>query len=134
VDIAAQALSAAVNAPTTAVQVLDRLTDLLLRIAERPDPTGLFVDGGLRPRLSVPVTLWPQIVSLAFTEIRAFGAASPQVTRRALASLDDLLARVPPERGAPLERQRALLQQATSSRTTADGRDDALVPDRLGLG
>ncbi len=41
VDIAAQALSPAVNAPTTAVQVLDRLQDFLRFMAQRPWPSGL---------------------------------------------------------------------------------------------
>ncbi len=45
VDIGTQALSPAINAPTSAVQVLDRLSDLLPQIAERPirlacSPTG----------------------------------------------------------------------------------------------
>ena len=44
VDIAIRALSPAVNDPTTAVQVLDRLTDLLGRVADRTDPTGWYAD------------------------------------------------------------------------------------------
>jgi hypothetical protein len=47
VDVASQALSPAVNQPTTAVIVIDRLEELLLRIARRPQPTG--------PKLSI----WP---------------------------------------------------------------------------
>src|SRR5262249_57209938 len=82
VDIAAQALSAAVNAPTTAVQVLDRIVDLLPRIAERPDPTGLFADAELEVRLSVPGTTWPELRRLALTGSPTFRSASPQVVRR----------------------------------------------------
>ena len=44
----------AINAPTSAVQVLDRLSDLLPQIAERPDPTGLFADETGNVRLIVP--------------------------------------------------------------------------------
>ena len=44
VDVASQALSPAVNQPTTAVVVIDRLEELLLRIGRRPQPTGFFVD------------------------------------------------------------------------------------------
>jgi uncharacterized membrane protein len=40
VDVASQALSPAVNQPTTAVVVIDRLEELLLRIGRRPQPTG----------------------------------------------------------------------------------------------
>ena len=40
VDVATQALSPAINQPTTAVLVIDRLHDLLLRIARLPTPAG----------------------------------------------------------------------------------------------
>ena len=44
VDVASQALSPAVNQPTTAVIVIDRLEELLLRVGRRPHPTGMFTD------------------------------------------------------------------------------------------
>ena len=44
VDIAIRALSPAVNDPTTAVQAIDRISDLLAISGTRPDPTGLLVD------------------------------------------------------------------------------------------
>ena len=44
VDVGAQALSSAVNAPTTAMQVIDRLEDILRQIADVPEPTGLVAD------------------------------------------------------------------------------------------
>src|SRR5205085_1697932 len=46
VDIAERALSPAINDPTTAVQALDRIADLVRRIAARPDPDGLTVGRG----------------------------------------------------------------------------------------
>jgi len=46
VDIAVRALSPAVNDPTTAVQVLDDIEDVLLHLARRwPDGHGEFRDG-----------------------------------------------------------------------------------------
>jgi uncharacterized membrane protein len=135
VDIGTQALSPAINAPTSAVQVLDRLSDLLPQIAERPDPTGLFADGTGKVRLIVPVIGWSRIVELAFTEIRTFGAGSPQVTRRLLACFDRLLADLPSERHPPLERQRALLVAAVERLVPdVDDREDRLKADALGLG
>jgi uncharacterized membrane protein len=135
VDIGTQALSPAINAPTSAVQVLDRLSDLLPQIAERPDPTGLFADETGKVRLIVPVIGWSRIVELAFTEIRTFGAGSPQVTRRLLACFDRLLADLPSERHPPLERQRALLVAAVERLVPdVDEREDRLKADALGLG
>ena len=134
-DIAAQSLSAAVNAPTTAVQVIDRLEDILAGIAERPDPTGLFVDRYHRARVTIQVTPWSRVVPLALTEIRVFGARSPQVSRRLMAALDDLLAAVPPSRRPELEHERALLVADVETLwPEASARERALTPDRLGLG
>jgi uncharacterized membrane protein len=131
VDIAAQALSPAINAPTTAVQVIDRLADLLGEIGGRPDPTGLVLDRDRRLRLLVPVAGWPSLVELAFTEIRTFGARSPQVSRRLAAALSDLSDVLPAERRAPLERQRALLFETLA---LPGGEPGERVEDRLGLG
>jgi uncharacterized membrane protein len=135
VDIGVQALSPAVNAPTTAVQVVDRLGSLLRLIASRPDPTGIYADRDGVVRLIVPVTSWSTLVELTFTELRTYSKGAPQVTRRLLAALNDLLEAVPDERRPPLERQReALCAVVEDSVSTAAGQKVALSPDRLGLG
>ena len=135
VDIAAQALSPAINAPTSAVQVIDRLTDLLPEIAERPDQSGLFADSSGRLRLVLPVTDWAGIVELAFTEIRTFGSGSPQVTRRLVSALDTLIAQVPDRRRPPLRHQRELLIAAVRARQGDEQEQQAwLESDPLGLG
>lgn len=74
-------------------------------------------------------------MDLGLTEIRGNAAASPQVSRRMLAGIDDLLRLVPDERRAPLERHRALLVQAVE-RTLPEAaeRAFALRPDRQGIG
>lgn len=135
VDIGAQALSPTVNAPTTAVQVIDRLAGLLLAIARRPDPTGIYLDRDGAVRLLMPVTSWSTLVELAFTELRTHGLAAPQVTRLLLTALNDLLDGVPGERRAPLERQRdALCEMLEGMATTPAGREVVHAADRLGLG
>ncbi len=82
VDVASQALSPAINQPTTAVVVIDRLEELLLRIARRPQPTGFFVDTDGVLRLMHPEPTWAETVDLAFTEVTIYGASSPTVIRR----------------------------------------------------
>ena len=135
VDIGCQALSPAVNAPTTAVQVLDRLTDVLGRIGMNPDPTGLFVDDHGVVRLAVPTLGWPEAVDLVFTELRTYGVGSPQVTRRLAASINELLTMLPPDRSPALEQQMALLRAAVESHyQDHEHRRHALRPDPLGLG
>nr|WP_037824166.1 DUF2254 domain-containing protein [Streptomyces sp. NRRL B-1347] len=134
-DIALRALSPAVNDPTTAVQALDRIVQFLAVLAP-------YLLGALRHRdrrgevrLIQPVPDWTDLVDLGLTEIRGCAPGNPQVTRRMLAGIDDLLLLVPEERRTPLLRHRALLEQAVERVVpeTAD-REFALLPDRQGIG
>ena len=79
VDIAIRALSPAINDPTTTVQVLDRLHGTMSAIADRPDPSGHFVDTSGVVRLVVPEPGWDRVLGLAFTEIGLYGAGAPQI-------------------------------------------------------
>jgi len=136
VDIAAQALSPAVNAPTTAVQVLDRLQDFLRFMAPRPWPGGLFADEEGVVRLVTQVRSWDQLVDLALTEITEFGGGSPQVTRRLADLLDTLMPIVPEARRPVLERHKVLLAEAVALRVESYRAlaQIALEPDARGLG
>ncbi|MEU6123709.1 DUF2254 domain-containing protein [Streptomyces sp. NPDC047123] len=134
-DIALRALSPAVNDPTTAVQALDRIVQFLASIA--PYPLGALGHrdrrGALRLVQSVPD--WTALVDLGFAEIRGCALGNPQVIRRMLAGLDDLLLLAPEERRAPLLRHRGLLTQAVErSVPEAADRAFALLPDRQGIG
>jgi len=133
VDIASKALSPAINDPTTAVQSLDRIHGLLRAIADRPDPTGCFVDGAGAVRLVVPVPGWDRIVELAFTEVCVYGAGAPQVSRKLFAVFEDLIACVAPERRPIIETQRAWLQEEVVRHHVVP-LDRALSPDPMGLG
>jgi uncharacterized membrane protein len=134
-DIALRALSPAVNDPTTAVQAVDRIVQFLSSVARRPLGAVLHRDRQGTVRLVQPVPGWTELVDLAFTEIRVYSVASPQVTRRLLAGLDDLLAAVPEDRRAPLVRHRTLLTQAVERAVPEPAdRAFALHPDRQGIG
>jgi uncharacterized membrane protein len=135
VDIAIRALSPAVNDPTTAVQALDRLAGLLGSVATRPDPTGWHRDEQGQLRVVQPVLTWSRLVDLALTEIRHYGAGSPQVSRRLMALYEDLEARVGPERRACLNAQRDQLVEEVHRLVPDDERRNAyLRPDPVGLG
>jgi len=95
VDIAIRALSPAVNDPTTAVQALDQIEDLLRRLGCRQLETGYARDAAGKIRVTFPVPTWQDYLALAFDEIRQFGANSIQVNRRlraALVGLSDTIA------------------------------------------
>jgi uncharacterized membrane protein len=136
VDVAAMALSPAVNAPTTAVQVLDHLEDLLRWIgasdlsarSERRDEEG-------RLRLLVPAQDWDEFLALAVTEIRLYGGSAVQVVRRLRAMLEELHESVRPEHRPAVTEELARLD-ATVARTFAESPDldRARSPDRQGIG
>lgn len=136
VDIAGRSLaSGPYGDPTTVVQAIDRLQDIMRMVSRRPIPDGSHRDGAGTVRLLVPTITWEGLVHLAFDEIRQAGAGSPQVSRRLVAALEDLLLVAPPERRAPLQQQLDLLGE-TSSRAavTATDREAALVADVSGIG
>jgi len=136
VDIAERSLSESpFQDPTTAVQAIDRLHDILRQLARRA-----FSDGGIRGedgeiRLRLKMMTWEDYVHLAFDEIRMAGAGSPQVSRRLVAALADLRGVALPERVDVLDEQAGLLRAATVE-AMDDERDVrfALDPDREGLG
>ena len=135
VDIGEKALSPALNDPTTAVQAVDRLLDLLGRIARRGTPTGVYDDDDGEVRLVRPVMSWSGYVALAFEEIREYGGSSIQVQRRLRAAIDELLGTVPEELHPPLQRQRRLLAQS-AARYFTDPEELALAvaSDESGIG
>ena len=91
VDIAIKALSPAINDPTTAVQALDQIEDLLLRLGQRHLEIGAYRDSGGELRLVIPCPTWDDLLRLAFSEILFFGATSVQVMRRMNALVADLV-------------------------------------------
>jgi uncharacterized membrane protein len=135
VDIAIKALSPAVNDPTTAVQALDQIEDLLLRLGRRRLEVGAVRDTSGTLRLVVPVPSWEDFIILAFDEIRLYGAKSVQVMRRMKALASDLIAALPKERHAPLRHYQGRLD-ATIARSFEDAEEkrDASIEDRQGLG
>ncbi|MFD5099284.1 DUF2254 domain-containing protein [Streptomyces albidochromogenes] len=134
-DIGLRALSPAVNDPTTAVQCLDRIVQFLAAVVEMPLGAVHHRDRDGAVRLVQDVPEWADLVDLGFTEIRGFAAGSPQVSRRLLAGIDDLLLLAPADRREPLVRHRALLVQAVE-RTVPEAaeRAFALLPDHQGIG
>lgn len=112
VDIAERALSPAVNDPTTAVQAMDQLHDLLRTLVVRPFPSPVRADESGRVRLILPRPDWSAYVRLALDEIREYGEGSIQVARRMRALLEDLIAIAPPDRLDILEEQLRLLELA----------------------
>ncbi|MEJ7754787.1 MAG: DUF2254 domain-containing protein [Candidatus Limnocylindrales bacterium] len=136
VDIAERSLSdSPFQDPSTAVQAIDRLHDILRQLSRRPFPDGRHRDGAGEVRLTVQVMSWEAYVHLAFDEIRMVGAGSPQVARRLKAALTDLKSTALADRAEVLDLQLELLAAATEDAMT-DERDAemALEADARGIG
>jgi uncharacterized membrane protein len=134
VDVAIRALSPAVNDPTTGVQAIDRLSDLLAITGNRPDPTGLRVDSAGTVRVKRKLRNFEALLVLSLTEVIRYGADAPQVVRRLHGMLDELQATLPAERHAAIARQRSLLEAAVSAALPAPFGPVASIADREGLG
>ena len=136
VDIAIKALSPAINDPTTAVQALDQIEDLLRRLARYRIDDGHVRDAGGRLRLLMPMPSWEDYLSLALDEIRVFGMTSVQVIRRmrwCLRALAEQLGEDP--RAAAVERYLSHLDRAiVRSPLDEEDRGAAEAEDAQGLG
>jgi uncharacterized membrane protein len=136
VDIALMALSPAVNAPTTATQVLGHLGETLRTIGA----AGLWhragsMRGADRPAVVIRTHAWEDYLTLGVTEIRQYGASSIQVMRALRATLQELRQDVRPERRAAVEEELVRLDStlATHWDETVD-LDRAMVADEQGIG
>ena len=136
VDIAEKALSPAVNDPTTAVQVLDQLEEVLRLIGSTELGGGQWhADDSPTQGFVMPIRGWEQYLQLGVTEIREDGASSIQVMRRMRAMLEELHADVLPQHRAAVEDELARLDAtvATSFAGSAD-LDRAGIADTEGIG
>jgi uncharacterized membrane protein len=136
VDVAIRALSPAVNDPTTAVQALDQIEDLLRRLGRREIEAGYAGDETGAIRVVFPTPTWDDYLTLAFDEIRQYGATSIQVMRRLRSALFDLAEAVPvPERRLAVQHYIEHLNLMVE-RHIADVQDQqmAMQEDRQGLG
>jgi len=135
VDIAIRGLSPAINDPTTAVQALNQIDDLLRRLGRSHLEIGRVADRDGVLRVVFPAPTWDDFLDLALLEIMFYGAGSVQVMRRMGALLDDLEETVAPSRKAAVTQFRAHLHKVIDrSFHDVDIRADAQATDRQGLG
>jgi len=136
VDTAIRALSPAVNDPTTAVQALDVLELMMRELACRDLEASVAHGPDGAVRVAWRSSSWPDLLHLAFDEIRRYGASSLQIARRLRAVLEDLRATTPPLRHAALDAQLGLLDAAVRAVHPEGSPEYAAAQraDRLGLG
>ncbi len=133
-DVAIKALSPAINDPTTAVQALDQIEDLLLRIGVRTLDIGRLVGVRGYVRVVYPAPTWDDLIALGTVEIRIYGTGQIQVMRKLRDLLQNLERAVLPERRAVVEDRLLRLDAACEQSLHAADRADARIPDPQGLG
>ncbi|MFI0942864.1 DUF2254 domain-containing protein [Streptomyces sp. NPDC021020] len=134
VDVAIRALSPAVNDPTTAVQALDQIEAVLLRLAHRPLGTATIHDHRGVARLTLPRPGWEEVLDLALSEVLHYGSDSLQVVRRLRSLLDTLASSAPPARTGALAGYRTMLDRSARALPDPPLAAPAAVPDPQGLG
>ena len=90
VDIAERALSPGTNDPTTAVQALDELHDILRRMVGEPAAVGVQLDDAGVVRLVTSEWTFAQFLDLAVDEIAHWGSSSLQIPQRLMEMFNDL--------------------------------------------
>jgi uncharacterized membrane protein len=134
VDIAAKALSPAINDPTTACSPSIRSTAAARR-RQRNLETGRVHDGAGKLRLKYRTPDWDDFVLLAITEIRPVRPESIQIVRRMRALLQNLIETVPPQRAVLLRAElETICRGVEVDFRDAEDRVRAGAGDSLGVG
>src|SRR4051812_32280153 len=135
VDIGIKALSPAINDPTTAVLAIDQLHRLLRLVGRRHLHDDVLFDADGVLRLIFPTPDWQDFVQLAVSEIRLYGAANFQISRRLRAMIENLLTSLPENRRPVLLDQLDLLDQTLEKlHSLPKDLELARQPDFQGLG
>jgi len=124
-----------VNDPTTAVLAIDQIHRLLRYAGSKNLDNAHLHDSAGALRLVFPTPNWDDIIDLAVTEVRQYGASSTQVARRLRAMLEHLIDRLPDVRHRTLRLELDLLERAVARNfAEPEDRRRANIGDFQGLG
>jgi uncharacterized membrane protein len=102
-DVAQRALSPAVNDPTTAIQAVDQVHDLLRRLATRPLYGWVRTDDDGRVRVVVERVRLDRFLAIGIDDIAHSGLTQPRLRHRLISLLDDLRTVVHPQHVGELQ-------------------------------
>jgi uncharacterized membrane protein len=122
VDIAERALSPGINDPTTAVQCLDRIHDLLRILAANPLPSARVAVVDDTVRAWACRESFAELLHLGVAEIDEFGGTSPRIRHRLDRMLDDLA-----DASAGVEIRRAVVEEARLLAASEPERSQAVL-------
>ncbi len=90
VEVAQRSLSPGINDPTTALYCIDRLGQVLGRLAERDPPSPVRLDDEGRPRVLTDVETLGKLACSAFAAVARYGLSDADVAARLIAEIDSL--------------------------------------------
>lgn len=122
VDVALKAISPGINDPTSATDCIVRLGQILVASGRRHHPQRAFRDESGELRLVVPYHDWPELVGLAFDQLRQYGAGSPDILLAMIGTMRTIATAVPQRRHEALARQVELIGESASELALAHDR------------
>jgi uncharacterized membrane protein len=131
VDMALKAISPAINDPTTAVNCIDYLTNILSFAARHAEVAGRYYDADQRVRLIAPRPTFEMMLDLAFDQIRHYSSREVTITLRMLDALVEIAqATSDPARHAALWRHTGMISRSVAH-TIPEPLERAAINERL---
>jgi len=96
VELAQRSLSPGINDPTTAICCIDRLAQVLCRLADRDIPSPMRIDESGQLRVVTEVVVPEDVVCRAFASIAQYGMTDADVVTRLVETLATLETSFPP--------------------------------------
>lgn len=127
VDIGVKALSPSVNDPTTAMNAIDRLTEVLVRAGRHDDAPRAFTDADGIVRLEVPFPNFEELMALGLEQVRFYGATIPAITIHMARSLSLLRSALPEGRRQCVAEHARRLAEAAARIEPETARREALA-------
>jgi uncharacterized membrane protein len=112
VELAQRSLSPGINDPTTALYCIDRLGEVLGRLAQRDIPAAMRVDSSGQLRVVTKVIVLQELTCHAFAAIARYGITDADVILRLTQTLATLAAFFPPAAGRAVAEFREQVLQA----------------------
>ncbi|MEJ7763351.1 MAG: DUF2254 domain-containing protein [Thermomicrobiales bacterium] len=111
-DIALKSLSPGINDPTTATMCVDRMGEVLVEVGRRPDRSVIRCGPRGQGVVIVPGPTFESLTTVAFDQIRHYGAADVTMMAHLMTTLRRVMENVPPGRHDTLIAQARLGLQA----------------------
>jgi len=127
VDIAVRALSPGINDPTTAIQCLDHVTEVLVAIGNQHDPPNVLRDEGGEARVTVRLPTYDELVHESFRQVRQHASDEPVVLRHLARSLRTLELALPAARRPVLVAEADLVARVAGKIAIPEDRDEVVA-------